>query len=332
MSRKHSWQTVAAPFIAYTLIMSMHLPLSYGMVCKITVYDPETIALDTVKNSYNHIMANPLVWETVIHLPEAQNKDFSYLIAPTTGADYMSPKLEKEINLFLKSRGCKWGICQGYGLTEVASGISVNILQESNKPGSVGIPFINTKVSIFDVDSGVELLYGEVGEVCISGPTVMLGYYKNKNATDEMIRTHTDGTVWLHSGDLGRMDEDGFLFIEGRIKRMFVQYNGAKVFPPIIEKVIMQNDAVEKCCVIGMNDPVHTVGKIPVANIVLQEKFRGQEKDVEEKLKFLCFQKLPDYAQPVEWTFMDSFPVTSIGKVDYRALEQMAQSSEINGR
>lgn len=321
LARGQSWQTVSAPFIAYALVFSMHLPLSYGMICKIVIYDPKTIAIDTVKNKYNHIAANPLVWETIIHLPEAQNRDFSHLIAPTTGADYMSVKLENEINTFLSSHGCSWKICQGYGLTEVASGISVNISNECNRPGSVGIPFINTCVSIFDAETFEELPYGSNGEICISGPSVMLGYLKNEVATREMIKTHKDGSVWLHSGDLGHMDEDGFIFIDGRIKRMLVRYNGAKVFPPIIEKVIMTTDAVKKCVVVGKQDPENAVGQIPVAFVIISDSFTGKEDEIKKELIRICAEKLPEYAKPVEYHFVETFPVTPIGKVDYRALE-----------
>jgi len=325
LSRGQSWQTVSAPFIAYALVFSMHLPLSYGMTCKIVIYDPKTIAIDTVKNEYNHIAANPLVWETIIHLPEAQNRDFSHLIAPTTGADYMSVKLENEINAFLASHGCTWKICQGYGLTEVASGISINISNECNRPGSVGVPFIDTCVSVFDAETCEELPYGSNGEICISGPSVMLGYLKNEIATNEMIKTHKDGSVWLHSGDLGHMDEDGFIFIDGRIKRMLVRYNGAKVFPPVIEKNIMTTDAVQKCVVVGKQDPENAVGQVPVAFVIIADSFTGKEDYIEKELIRICAENLPEYAQPVEYHFVENFPVTPIGKVDYRALEKKVE-------
>lgn len=162
------------------------------------------------------------MWENVIHLPEAQLRDFSHLIAPITGADYMSPKLETEINDFLKTHGCKCGICQGYGLTETAAGVCINQGDDCTRFGSVGIPFIDTTISIFDSGTFDELKYGETGEVCITGPSVMLGYYNNKAATDDMIKKHKDGMYWLHTGDIGHMDEDGFIYIDGRIERMFV--------------------------------------------------------------------------------------------------------------
>lgn len=328
--RGQSWQTVAAPFIAYALIFSMHIPLSLGMVCKIVIYDPKMIAIQTIQTEYNHIAANPLMWENVIHLPEAQSRDFSHLIAPITGADYLSPKLETEINAFLKVHGCKWEICQGYGLTETAAGICFNQGGDCTRFGSVGIPLVDMAISIFDPDTCDELKSEETGEICITGPSVMLGYYNNEAATTDMIKKHKDGMDWLHSGDLGHMDNDGFLYIDGRIKRMFVCYNDAKVFPPIIEKIVMQSKLVASCVVVGKQDPCHAVGQVPVAFVILQPNYTDNADSVIGELNMICKNKLPEYECPVEWNFINSFPRTAVGKVDYRALELRATSDSFH--
>lgn len=331
IKREHTWQTVAAPFITYTLVYSTHMPLSYGMECKIVIYDPQKIAVQTVKNKYNHVAGNPLMWESVIRSSFAQDVDFSHLIDPTTGADYMSPQLEREINEFLATRGCKWKMCQGYGLTEVASAVCKNLSNDVNKLGSVGIPFIDMIVSSFEVDSDKELTYGEKGEICISGPSVMLGYYNDKDATDEMIKTHSDGKVWLHSGDLGHIDKDGFVYIDGRIKRMFVSYNGAKIFPPFIEKVIMQNKMVQRCCVVGIKDPNNMSGKVPYAFIILKKEYKNKKAEARGLIIESCMDQLPEYEIPVDLRFIDSVPVTAANKVNYIVLEEQA-SAFINDR
>lgn len=319
--RGQSWQTVAAPFIAYALIFSMHIPLSLGMVCKIVIYDPKTIAIQIVQKKYNHIAGNPLMWESVLRLPEAQSQDFSHLIAPITGADYLNPKLEAEINNFLKAHGCKWEICQAYGLTEVLPAC-INQGKDCTRYGSVGIPVIDTTISIFDSDTYDELKYGETGEICIAGPCNMLGYFNNKAETDKMIKKHKDGISWIHTGDSGHMDSDGFLYIDGRIKRMFVCYNGAKVFPSFIEKVVVQLEQVVGCVIVGKQDPAHSIGQVPVAFVILKENCNDNADDIISELEMLCKGKLPEYECPVEWHFVDSFPRTSVGKIDYRTLEQ----------
>ncbi len=320
--RGQSWLTPAAPFVAYILIFSMHIPLSLGMVCHVSIYDPRQNARDAIQKRVNHIAAIPLVWETLIRLPEAKEHDFSHIIAPLTGADYMEPKLEKEINDFLENRGSHWKMCQGYGLSETAGGICFNQRGNANRMGSVGFPYIDMVISAFDVDSQKEVHYGETGEICISGPSVMLGYFGNQEATNEMIRRHDDGMLWLHSGDLGHIDSDGFVYIEGRIKRMFVCYNGAKVFTSYIERTIMRSPTVSGCVVVGKQDPDHAIGKVPVAFVILQQEHAGQEEKVKEDLIALCAGELPAYEWPAEWNFLKEFPRTLVGKIDYRALER----------
>ena len=330
IKREHSWQTVAAPFITYTLVYSTHMPLSYGMECKIVIYDPKSIAEQTATIEYTHVAGNPLMWESVIRSEIAKNADFSHLIDPTTGADYMSPQLEMEINSFLSQHGCKWKMCQGYGLTEVASAASKNLSNEVNKIGSVGIPFIDMTISAFDPESQQELKYGETGEICISGPSVMLGYYDEKKATDEMIRIHPDGRKWLHSGDLGHVDKDGFVFIDGRLKRMFAAHNGSKIFPPYIERVIMECEFVQRCCVVGINDPNNLSGKIPYAFVVVREGFEERPDLIKKKLEYHCRKKLPEYEVPYGWSFIKNMPVTAANKVDYRVLEIQADENVNN--
>ena len=177
-------------------------------------------------------------------------------------------------------------------------------------------------ISIFDPDTEQEQKYNETGEVCISGPSIMLGYFGNQEATDEMIRLHNDGLLWLHTGDLGHMDADGFLYIDGRIKRMFVAYNGAKVFPPVIEKVMTLSESVASCVVVGMQDPEHTIGKVPAAFIIKSDTAIGSDEEIIERLKAICREHLPEYEWPVRWQFIDSFPRTPASKIDYRALER----------
>ena len=129
-------------------------------------------------------------------------------------------------------------------MTEVSAAVSVCTSNESNKIGGVGIPFAHTVISIFDTETGEELSYNQKGEVCMTGPNTMLGYYKNEEETSNVLRKHADGKVWVHSGDLGYMDEDGQLFIEGRLKRMIVRHDGFKVYPSLIESVLLNSSDV----------------------------------------------------------------------------------------
>lgn len=295
------------------------------MICCIELYEPKAVAQAIVKNKYNHVAVTPIVWESMIKDSLSQKKDFSFLVAPTSGADYMSPKFEKEINDFFAKHNCIWKICQGYGMTEVGSAVATCLSNDYNKSCSVGIPFPKTIISTFDVDSGKELPIGEVGEICIYGPSVMLGYYKNPEATNMVIKQHEDGTKWMHTGDLGRIDEDGNLFITGRIKRMITRYDGFKVFPAAVEEKILTHPEVEKCSVVGRKDPCSEGGQLPVAFLVMKNKDAAHGEKMVLEVKTLCEKSLPEYSQPVQFFVKDALPLTPTGKIDYRALEEEAQ-------
>ena len=326
LKREYTWQSVAAPFITYTLIYATHLPLSYGMECKIVMYDPKGIAKHIASNENCFVSITPMNWEILIHDKTTKNANLSKLIDPVTGADYMSPELENEINAFFHEHGSKAVMSQGYGMTEVASAVCRNYSTRLNKMGSVGIPFKETLISAFDPETNQELKYGETGEICISGPNVMLGYFNNKEATEEMIKKHSDGKMWLHSGDLGHIDEDGFVFIDGRLKRMFARHDGVKVFAPYIEKTIMQVEAVQRCCVVGAKEPNYETGKAPFAFIVLKEEYIGREAEVKGELADYCQKILPEYEVPVDFIFVSEVPVTGANKVDFKALEKQAEN------
>ena len=244
-----------------------------------------------------------------------------YLIEPTVGGDAMNIELERQTNQFFKNHNSECLVVKGYGMTEVSAAVSVCATKACNKIGSVGIPFTHTVISIFDPGTGKELPYNQQGEICITGPNTMLGYYNNTAATKEIIRKHADGLDWVHSGDIGYMTEDGLLFIVDRIKRMLVRHDGFKVFPSMIEKVIVEHRAVKACCVVGTPDSNHRQGVLPVAHLVLNKEYVGQENSVKQELLSLCQKGLPEYAQPVEYRFRDALPLTAVGKVDYRTLE-----------
>ncbi len=323
LERKQTWLTVAFPFTAYSLICSQHLPLCSGMVLYLCFdLELEKIERLLLKHRLNHMANTPVMWEHLINSKRARKTDFSFLLDPTVGADTLDVEKEKKINNFLLEHGCKFNICKGYGMTEVSSAISVTISKDCNKLGSVGIPFPKMTVSIFDLDTEKELSYGEQGEICISGPSVMLGYYNNEEETNKVLKAHSNGTIWMHSGDFGHMDEDGCLFIDGRIKRMLIDHHGFKIFAPAIEKVLQQIPGVEKSCVIGVKDKQYKVGQTPIAFIISDKSFNDDE--LLNNIKIECCNELPDYAVPSRFIIVEKFPYTSAAKVDYRALEKVA--------
>ena len=294
MKREHTWMDIMPPFIAYGIGMGICLPLIIGMeTILIPSFDPKGFDELLLKHKPMHMVFVPSYWGTIVKSKKLEKKDLSYIIAPTVGGDAMDIGLEKTVNRYLQEHGCSYPVTKGYGMTEVCAGVT-GTLDTINELGSVGLPFVKTIISIFDPFTGEELPYNQKGEICISGPNIMLGYYQNEGATKEIIRKHADGLRWVHSGDVGYMNENGSLYIVDRIKRMIVRHDGFKVFPSMIEQAISVHSAIEQCCVVGINDASHSQGKLPVANVVIKRELRSKARQINSELCDLCKKNLPE--------------------------------------
>ncbi len=325
MNRKETWLNIMPPFIAYGIGPGLHLPLICGMeVILIPAFNPDEY--DKLMNHYkpNHMLGAPTHYEKLLVSPKMKGKDLSYIIAPGVGGDTIKHDLENKINDWLKEHKCIYRVQKGYGMSEVSAGVTFTVSNECNKIGSVGVPILNTVISVFDPESGEELRYGEQGELCITGPNVMLGYYQNEAETNNVLKVHKDGKVWMHSGDIGYMTEDGGIFIIDRVKRIIIRYDGFKVFPSHIEKVVASNKSVTACCVVGQDDAAHKQGKLPIVFLSVEET--ADKESVKAELIKICKEELAEYSQPVDFIFMDTLPLTAISKIDYRKLEEMAKN------
>ncbi len=317
---EHNWLNIMPPFIAYGIGNGLHLPLICGMeLILIPEFDPKEF--DKLMNKYhpNHMTGVPSHYYSLISSKKMKKSDLSYVIAPTVGGDAMNLELERQVNKFLSDHNCSYKIVKGYGMTEVNAAVAACVSNECNKIGSVGIPFPHSIIGIFDPITMEELDYGEIGEVCIQTPNRMLGYYNNPEEEKEVVRQHKDGSTWVHSGDLGYMNEDGLIFIEGRMKNMIVRHDGFNLYPKRIENTILKHPAVKTCMVVGIDDLSHIQGKLPKAYVTLKENCLIP--NIEGELKILCEKLLPEYSQPAEIEVRDSLPLTKLGKQDYHALE-----------
>lgn len=327
LKRGQSWLNIMPPFIAYGIV-GFHIPLSFGIqVILIPQFNPKKFDDILIKYKPNHMIGVPSHYNNIINSRKMVNMDLSFIIAPTVGGDNLDVAYESEINNFLKQHGCKWEIIKGYGMTEVSAAVCV-CSADCNKLGSVGIPFSRTIISSFDLDSGKELKYGQDGEICMTGSNTMLCYYNNPQATKNIIKIHDDGLPWVHSGDIGYVDQDGFVFIKGRIKRMIIRHDGFKVFPPLIESVVEKHNKVNACCAVGIADKNHLQGQLPVVFFETEGDCIAETK---RELAIRCQEELPEYAQPVEFININKLPLTPIGKVDFIALERLAEEKE-NGK
>ena len=337
-----TWLNIMPPFIAYGVGNGLHLPLTVGMkVVIIPQFNPDKFADYIIKYKPNEMTGVPSHYENLIRNKKLKHFDLSFLKAPIVGGDSMDPALEKETTEFLKAHGCKSGVLKGYGMSEASAAVSLPTTSGENKLKSVGVPFSKTTISIFEhkengeiPEDGYykELAPGEIGEVCMTGPNTMDGYYNNPSETEHVLRKHADGKVWVHSGDLGYMDKDGNLFIMDRDKRLIVRHDGFKIFPSVIKDVISANPAVKLCEVIGIRDENHVQGKLPKVFVVLKDEYVGNESSVLQKLNQECSEKLSEYYLPLTFEIRDSLPLTLIGKTDYKELENEEEEKQKQNR
>lgn len=319
--RRQKFLNVMPPFIAYGFTCGVHMPLSLGVTSiLIPNLDPKKLGALILKYKPAHMCGVPVHFQLLANDPRMKSADISFLQNSGSGGDAIAVGAEEEVNRFLKSHGSRYPLAKGYGMTELCSA-ACNCSGELNKPGSVGIPLLKNVISAFEPGTDRELSVGERGEICITGPTIMLGYLKKPKETANVLKTHSDGKVWVHTGDIGYVDEDGFVFIDSRIKRMIVRPDGFKVFPNVIENVVSMHAAVETCSVVAKRDLDQPQGDLPFVHITLKKSVRVSQKQIRNELVDLCGEKLPEYAQPVGFKFRESLYYTPIGKVDYRRLE-----------
>ncbi len=319
--RGQKLMNVMPPFIAYGFACGIHLPLVLGFtVIIIPNLDPAKLGSLVLKHKPEHMFGVPTHYQQLASDPKLRDKDLSFIINYAAGGDSLSRGAEQTVNDFLAAHGARYPIAKGYGMTEVSSAATVAAGLD-NKPGSVGIPMVNTVVAAFEPGTDQELPIGQRGELCISGPCLMKGYYNKPEETAILLRRHPDGRVWAHTGDMGYLDEDGFVYLDSRIKRMIIRHDGFKVFPSMIENVVSRHPAVHQCSVVGCADKDHTQGRLPFVYIVLKSDTTAKKKQVIRELERMCAEELPEYVQPVAYKFISSMPMTPVGKVDYRQLE-----------
>lgn len=306
------------PFVAYGVAVTIHMPMCLGITNIIApILSPEEFTEFMIKYKPNHTITIPSYVDDFIDSKIADEMDWSCIKHLGVGGDSFSKEKEMAVNKFLSDHGANILVEKGYGMTELSSS-AVSCIGEINKLTSLGIPLPMNNMGMFDED-GNELQYGNEGEICISGKTEMLGYLNNEEEEKLVIKKHIDGVKWVHSGDLGVTDEDGFLYLKGRIKRMII-HGGFKLYPALIEGTIVEHPDINNCCVITI--PSKEFGSSPEAHVVLKEDKIKEWKKIKEELIELCKEELPDYSQPVDFIVEEELPLTVVGKVDYKKLER----------
>ena len=336
MQRGQSWIGLMPPCVSYGLANSLHLSLSNGMkMILIPTYEPEKIDKQILKYKPQRIACTTAHWETFEKSKLLEGKDLSFIINPIEGGDSLNINLERRINEKLHRNGCYDSLNKGFGLTECSGGLSMASprVDQELLIGSTGYPFPNTIMGIFKTDEETgkitELKYNEIGEICACAPQIMLHYHNRPDETEHTLKVHDDGRTWIHTGDLGYFTEDGRLFHKGRIKRIVIRYDGTKVYPFDIESVIGMHPAIDQVAIIGIRDVKYLQGRLPKAYLVLKDEYKDQTEKVVNEVNELCINNLIDYMIPVDYEVIDSLPLTPMGKVDFKNLEDRNKEEDL---
>lgn len=310
-------------FHCFGLGVCIHTPLCKGMGCiLIPAFSHKQFADIIKKNEPNFIVGVPTLFEALVNT-KLKSDDLKSVTAVICGGDALTQTLRDKVNEFLKSHGSDAKIRVGYGLTEGSGAVCLSP-ENTFADGIIGVPLPDTDFKIIKNDTFKELPAGEEGEICISGPLVMMGYLGDDAETAQTIRLHDDGKVWLHTGDIGYLGKDGLIYFAQRLKRIIIS-SGYNIYPTHLESIINSHEAVLTSTVIGIDH--HYKGQVPKAFIVLKPGYKAGKK-IEREIRELLERNVPIYALPVAYEFRDKLPQTLVGKVAFKKLEAEEKSKK----
>ena len=309
-------------FHGFGLGVCIHSMLSQGGRCILVPrFTAKSYAKLITKYQCNFIAGVPTLYEALLRLPSMDGADLSCLKGVFSGGDSLSIELKKKLDKFLYDHKAVIQVREGYGTTETVTACCLTP-PKMFKEGSIGIPFPDTYIKIVKPDTDEELPYGQEGEILLAGPTVMKEYMNHPEETARTLRQHADGLTWVYTGDLGVMDEEGFIYFRGRAKRMIVS-SGYNVYPGQIENILDASDMVQMSCVIGVPDP-YRMQKVK-AFVKLAPEVPASDATKQALLSY-CARHIAKYAMPYDIEFREDMPKTLVGKVAYRVLEEEEQA------
>ncbi len=316
--RGQTMLSIMPVFHGFGLGIGIHTALVGGAKCLLVPnFSIATYAKLLRTKKPNLIPGVPTLFEALLRAEGLEKTDLSFLTGVFSGGDSLSVELKRKVDAFLRAHGAKVQIREGYGTTECVTASCLTPADYARE-GSIGVPFPDTYYKIVEPGTCNELEPEQEGEICLSGPSVMLGYLNNPEETAQTLRTHADGKLWLHTGDLGKMDADGFVYFRQRIKRMIVT-SGYNVYPSQIENILDSHEKVLLSCVIGVKDS-YKMQKVK-AFVVLRNGVEPSD-EVRKELLSYCAERIARYAMPYDIEFREELPKTLVGKVAYRVLEE----------
>ncbi len=305
-------------FHGFGLITSIHIPFINGATAIIMPsLNPKKFGSLVKKYRPNIIGGVPSLYETFINDRALRKADLSFITCAMCGGDLLTSTLKAKVDNFFLNHKCNIKLRAAYGMTECGSGV-IMMPNETDILDGVGIPVPDCIVKIVEPNTQIEVPTGSVGEICVHAKSVMLGYLNNPKETSSMLQTHSDNKIYLHTGDLGYIDDRGYVYYTQRLKRMIIS-NGYNIYPSQIEQVIESHEDVVTCTVVGVPHPLKV--QVPKAFIVLKENTPVTLK-LKNEIKKLCEENIAHYAIPASFSFKKSLPTTKMGKVDYQKLEK----------
>lgn len=303
-------------FHGFGLAFNVHAMLAGGTcIYLVPVYDFNKCNALIFKEKLNFLYGVPAFFESLSRYPKMENSDLSFMEALVSGGDVLSERLQTRINKQLKAGGAEFPIRNAYGQTESLTGCCINPIFK-NVIGSVGLPCPDMEAKIVEPGTCKEVPDGTDGELCLTGPILTLGYYKDEEATRQILKKHDDGKIWLHTGDIFCKNDDEFLFFRQRLKRMIISA-GYNIYLSHVEEVVSDCDIVKQCCAVGTDDKV--AGQYVGLYVILNNE--TEESNARDIIINHCKDNLAEYSVPRKIVFADSFPKTKMGKVDFRLLE-----------
>ena len=315
-------------FHGFGLGVCIHTFLSGGGRCVLVPrFTPKSYAKLITKYRCNFIAGVPTLYEALLRLPSMNGSDLSSLKGVFSGGDSLSIELKKKLDKFLYDHNAKIQVREGYGTTECVTASCLTPLH-MHKEGSIGIPFPDTYYKIVKPGTDEELPYGEEGEILLAGPTVMKEYYKMPEETADTIRVHSDGLRWVYTGDLGTMDEEGFIYFKGRAKRMIIS-SGYNIYPAQLENIFDAHEKVQMSCAIGVPDS-YKMQKVKM--FIMPAAGINPSDELKEELLAYGRKHIAKYAMPYDIEFRKELPKTLVGKVAYRVLEEEEAEARKNDK
>ena len=310
-------------FHGFGLCVAIHCPLMLGMKCiLIPKIDVKKLNETIMKKRPTILPAIPTMLKAITNNKNLGPESLSSVRVILSGGDYLSDDVKNTVLDYFKSCGSSAHIRIGYGLSE-ATAFFTATAYGADDIDNIGIPNPDTRIRVCDPETNEPLPDGEIGEICVNGPTVMLGYVNEREETENALRTHSDGTQWLHTGDLGYLD-NGILHFTSRLKRMIIS-NGYNIYPTELENIINKCKYVASSVVVGIRDKIKQ--EVPKAVIVLKKGVQ-LTAEVEKEITDFCRKHIAKNAQPTEFEFTDALPTTKIGKINYRKFEGEAEPED----